>query len=336
MQAAIAAHKQGKMDEAEAKGKKALALSPKDPNIHVFLAYVYLEQDKGKEASEAFAAALKLKPTDKGIYFVKAQVDSLRGATADALKAVRKAIELDPRYAEAHELLGQLLEHDDSQAAKAISAYQTALSINPALYKSHEGLAKLFDYQVRKTGEQQYLKTAEEHFKKSIELDPKHAAGRFDLGRMFVEQGRLVEARELWEGRTSEEDDIRPTFIAMLERAENLKRTTEAATQRPNDPVALVDLGFATMVGDSWVVDLRQERAIVHFKKALELKPDYARAQYGIVKAYIELANVRPGKIKDVDREMVKLRKLDPKLADEMLAYRKNYQGELIAPAFKQ
>ena len=79
MQAAIAAHKQGKMGEAEAKGKKALALSPKDPNIHVFLAYVYLEQDKGKEASEAFAAALKLKPTDKGIYFVKAQVDQLRG-----------------------------------------------------------------------------------------------------------------------------------------------------------------------------------------------------------------------------------------------------------------
>ena len=230
-----------------------------------------------------------------------------------------------------------MLEHDDSQAAKAIAAYQTALSINPALYKAHEGLGKLFDYQVRKTGEQKYLKTAEEHFKKSIELDPKHAAGRFDLGRMLVEQGRLAEARELWEGRTSEEDgDVRPTFITMLERAENRKRTTEAAAQRPTDPVALVDLGFATMEGDSWVVDLRQERAIVHFKKALELKPDYARAQYGIVKAYIDLADVRPDRNKDVDREMAKLRKLDRKLADEMLAYRKNHQGELIAPAIKQ
>ena len=70
---------------------------------------------------------------------------------------------------------------------------------------------------------------------------------------------------------------------------------------------------------------------MVHFKKALELKPDYARAQMGIVKAYIELASMRTEDNKNVDRELAKLRKLDAKLAAEMINYRKSFTGELIA-----
>jgi hypothetical protein len=89
------------------------------------------------------------------------------------------------------------------------------------------------------------------------------------------------------------------------------------------------------MDGDSWVVDRRQERAIVYFKQALEMKPDSARAQYGICKAYIEIMDTF-GKDKSLmDREIAKLRQLDPKLADEMELYRKNYHGGLIASPVK-
>jgi hypothetical protein len=69
----------------------------------------------------------------------------------------------------------------------------------------------------------------------------------------------------------------------------------------------------------------------VHFKKALDLKPDYARAQYGIVKAYVQLADVRPENNKKLDVELARLRKLDAKLAAEMAQYRKTYTGDLIA-----
>lgn len=328
MRSALASYQAGKMEEAEAKARKALSISPKDPRIHIFLAYVYVEQKKLKEASEAFGKAIKLNPTDKDVYLVKAQVDNLRNAQSEALASVRKAIELDPKFADAHLLLGKMLENDLRQADKAIAAYQTAVSINPQLFQAHEALAELFVYK-------KDLKSAEENYRKSVALDPKHTAGRNDLGRMLVEQGRLAEARELWEGRTSDEDDTRPTFIAMLTRAEKLKRATEAAAQHPNDPVVLVELGFAVMEGDSWVFDERQRRAIVHFRKALALKPDYVRAQYGIVKAYIELESTLPADIKNLNLELVKLRKVDAKLADEMVEYRKKYQGELIAEPFK-
>lgn len=89
------------------------------------------------------------------------------------------------------------------------------------------------------------------------------------------------------------------------------------------------------MEGDSWVVDGRQKRAIVYFKQGLELKPDSARAQYAICKAYIQIADTFRKEKKVLDEEMAKLRKLDPKLANDLEEYRKNYKGGIIASPVK-
>jgi thioredoxin-like negative regulator of GroEL len=93
-------------------------------------------------------------------------------------------------------------------------------------------------------------KGAEEVFRQGMAADPKHMGGRFALGRMLVKQGRLSEARELWEGKTSDEDRTMPQFIELLKRAENLKRATDALATRPKDPEALIDMGLAVMEGD--------------------------------------------------------------------------------------
>ena len=101
-------------------------------------------------------------------------------------------------------------------------------------------------------------------------------------------------------------------LIELLKRAENLKRATDALAQKPKDPEALTEMGLAVMEGDSWVVDGRQKRAIVYFKEALTLKPNYARAQYGICKAYIQIADTFKNEKKTLDQELTKLRQLDP------------------------
>jgi len=156
-------------------------------------------------------------------------------------------------------------------------------------------------------------------------------AGRFTLGRMMVKQGRLTEARQLWEGRTSDEDRTYPQFIELLKRAENLKRATDTLAKKPNDPNALVDMGLAVMDGDHWVVDGRQKRALVYFREALKIKSDFARAQYGICKAFIQGVDGSKDEKKIVDRELEKLRQLDSALAAEMDEYRKKYVSGLIA-----
>lgn len=328
LQTAYSLYQQGKLEEALASCKKAIAINPKDYRAHVVLGLIYGAQQKLKNASDAFATAIRLQPKDKEIYLLKAQTDYLRNAHDEALAAAKKAVALDPKYAEAHMIIAALVQHDPKGTDKAIAAYEAALNANPELYAAYDGLGQVLV-------EAKQYKRAEEVFRKGMAADPKRMAGRFELGRMLVKQGRLAEARELWNGRTSDGDRTFPQFITVLTRAENLKRTTDAAVQNPNDPDALIDLGLAIMDGDSWVVDGRQERALVHFRKALELKPDYPRAQHAIVKAYIQIADTFRKENKNVDAELVKLRKLDPKLADELEQYRKNYRGGLIAEPFK-
>ena len=75
-------------------------------------------------------------------------------------------------------------------------------------------------------------------------------------------------------------------------------------------------------------------RAIVHFKKALELKPDYARAQYGIVKAYNEW-NRSVRRNKNLRSRTGQTSKARSKTRRRNGEYRKKYQGELIAEPFK-
>jgi superkiller protein 3 len=326
VRAALDLYRQRKFDEALATSARAARLSPGDYRPHVVNGLVYMAQMKLKSASEALAEAITLQPKDKRLYLLKATADAMRGAKDEALAACRKALELDPSFAPAYATIGDALRWDEKRRDEAIAAYRSAIKADPNLLPAYEPLGQLL-------AEAKDEKGAEEVFRRGMAADPKRMAGRFALGRMFVKQGRLAEARELWDGRTSDEDRTFPNFITELERAENLKRATDALAQKPDDPDALVAMGLAVMDGDSWVVDGRQERAIVYFRKALEIKPGYAKAQYAICKAYIQIADTFSDKKKAVDEELAKLRRLDPKLADELEEYRKNYSGGIRVAA---
>jgi len=323
-QSAFALYQQRKYDEALAKANEASTLSPNDYRPHALMGFIYLAQRKLKSASTAFAEAIQLQPRARELYLTKAEVDRLRNAHDEAVATCRKATEIDPNYAEAYAMLGNLLQFYKDRRPEAISALRTAIKLKPTLTRPYDDLGNILASAKDEKG-------AEEVFRQGMAADPKHMAGRFTLGRMMVKQGRLTEARQLWEGRTSDEDNTYPQFIELLQRAESLKRATDALAQKPNDPDALVDMGLAVMEGDHWVVDGRQKRALVYFRKALQLKPNFGRAQYGICKAFIQGVDFAKDETKIVDEELTKLRQLDPALADELNAYRKQYVKGLIA-----
>ena len=320
---AVALFDQQKYDEALAKNAEAAKANPNDYRTRALAGFIYLAQRKLKNASDAFAQALTLQPQARPLYLAKAQADSLRNAYQEGLATLLKATAMFPDYAEAYAMLGDMIQFDKERHAEAINALRTAIKLKPTLQEPYAVLGNILLQDKDEKG-------AEEVFKQGMAADPKHMAGRFAFGRLLVKQGRLAEARQLWEARTSDADNTFPQFIELLTRAENLKRATEALAAKPNDPDALVDMGLAVMDGDHWVIDGRQKRALVYFQKALQIKPNFARAQYAIVKAYIQ--GVGPqDETKTIDRELAKLRKLDPKLAAEMDEYRKTYVSGLIA-----
>ena len=323
--AAMELYQQHKFEAALALCDKSKALDPSNFRPYAIAGLVAMAQRKMRSASTEFAAVIRLQPQHTVFYILKAKADISLGAAEEAIAACRKALELDPNFADAYATIGEALEHNEKRHAEAVSAYESALKINPNLFAVYDSLGQLF---INVKNE----KKAEEIFRQGMTADPKHMSGRFQLGRLWVKQGKLVEARQLWEGRTSDEDRIGPSFINLLTRAENLKRATETLAQKPNDPNALLEMGIAVMDGESWIVDGRQERAIVYFRKALAIQPGLAKAQYNIVKAMVQYLGKDDKKLK---QELAKLRRLDPALAKEMEEYSKTYEGGIIGTPIK-
>ncbi len=311
---------QKKYEESLAACEKAAQLRPTDNRPYAISGLVYMAEWKMKSASESLAKAISYSPNNEKLHYAKAQSDRYRNAKEEGLVSVRKAIELNPLYAEAYLLLGDLLSIGASGHKESIEAFRKAIELRPGLLEAYRQLGMALKVSKDEKG-------AEEVYRKAMEIDPKRMASRFDLGRLLVEQGRLAEAREVWNKRSSDEDKTFPNFITVLERAEKFEAAKQSYSKSPNDPEAILQMGMITMDGESWVVDGRQERAIDYFRKALQIKPDLAKAQHAICVAYVQIADTDKEKNKVLDEELAKLRKLDPKLAAHIVEYRKKYSG---------
>lgn len=328
LKSAFELYRQKKYAEALEKCKKAGELNPREFRVYWISGAVHLAQWQLKDASDNFAKAIELQPTNKFMHLYKAKADYLRNERGLAETSARQAIKLDGKFAEAYQMLGDALRYNKEKSSEAVEAYQTALKIDPKLPGIYESLGGLY----RETGN---LKGAEELLRQGMEADPQKMNGRFDLGRMLVKEGRLAEARKLWDERTSDSDRTFPNFITVLERAEKLDKATKALAAKPNDPETLLQMGIAVMDGDSWVVDGRQERAIVHFRKALKIKPDFVAAQFQICRAFVQIADTFSDKNKTLDEELAKLSKMDQKLAKDIEEYRKTFSGGLKGSPIK-
>jgi tetratricopeptide (TPR) repeat protein len=309
-----------KYDEAEKLLKEAVLLRPSDHRPYAISGFASFEQWKLEEASALFGLAIKFSPDNSTLYYLQALADTFGKSPKDGLAAVRKAIELKPDYADAYLLLGYHL----TDPAERKATLSKAVSLDPLAILRFKRLASMAAWK----GEDQ--KTAETIYRMLMEVVPDDTSVRGDLGRLLVKENKLTEARSLWNEHPIKDEQTFPNFITVLERAERLRDAKKAYEASPNDPEMLLRMGIATMEGDSWVVDGRQEKAIVFLKKALKLKPDFAKAQHAICMAYVQMADVFEENNKDVDRELAKLRKMDKKLADDIVEYRRNYSGGII------
>lgn len=309
-------------DRAIEVAKNAVVLLPKDHRPWAIIGNSYTAQWKMKSASEAYAKAAEINPGLKYLWYLKAFADRNRNAREESIAAAKKAIELDPNYAEAYIVLGQSLGMGSKDTKGALEAFRKAFKAKPELIQAAEEYGSELSYHGDEKG-------AEEVYRKSLASDPNGMACRFLLGRLLVKRGRLAEAREIWNGRKYDETNTFPLFITLLERAEKKKAAIDKLAANPEDAQALFEMGIIEMDGESWVVDDRQKRAIKYFKKALVKKPDFVQAQYTICKAYVQIADTDKDANPDLDRELAALRRMDPKMAGEIEEYRKTYSGSI-------
>jgi TolB-like protein/Tfp pilus assembly protein PilF len=207
------------------------------------------------------------------------------------------AIELDPRFAQAHAGLADAdfmmsnwnydLARDPARRAEALAASEEALRLDPALAEAHVSHANVLSLLGR-------ADDAERSFRRALELGPALAEGRYFFARHLFERGRPLEAGEMFEEAARlDPEDYASLVLAMGvwmsrrddARADSAARRAAAAVEHrlrhdPEDARALY-LGAAAhqRLGD-------RARGLAYLARALDLYPDELATLYNAACLY--------------------------------------------------
>ncbi|MDA8678547.1 tetratricopeptide repeat protein, partial [Luminiphilus sp.] len=158
----------GKLAEAEASCRKAIALKPDLAEAHSNLGFTLQELGRLDEAEASYRQAIALKPDGAKAHSNLGNTLKELGRLDEAEARFRQAIALRPDYAKAHNNLGNTLKElgrlDDAEAS-----YRQAIAFTPNSAQFHYNLGVLF-FESRKYDQ------AAEHFELSDTRLSKHFA----------------------------------------------------------------------------------------------------------------------------------------------------------------
>jgi predicted O-linked N-acetylglucosamine transferase (SPINDLY family) len=142
LQQAIALHKAGRLEEAEARYRAILAQAPKSFDALHYLGVLAAQRGRVSEGADLIGKAIELNPRVPDAQANLANLYNQLGRAADALAACDRALEARPDHAEAHNTravaLLRLGRHAD-----ALASADRALAANPrhAIAHSNRGAA---------------------------------------------------------------------------------------------------------------------------------------------------------------------------------------------------
>ncbi len=133
---------EGRLTEAEAVVRQALARDPDDATLHVALGIVRRKQGQLKDSVACFEHAIDLDPSYAAPWFERGASFEKGGALADAADDYRHALSLDPQSSAAHAALAAVLARR-GESASAWDHAQTALKIDPQDVTARRALAQI-------------------------------------------------------------------------------------------------------------------------------------------------------------------------------------------------
>ena len=185
--------------------RAALALDPSSALAWTYLGDELAASDPA-EAEAAYRRAVALDPAFADAHNQLGVLLQRRGDRAAAEACYRAAVAADPSLAAAWANLGFLrLEARDMAGAEA--ALRRALALEPALVKARGELGLALKHQGR-------LEEAVAEFRHALEVRPEDADARFNLSRCLLQRGYIAEGFALYDARwrASEFPSVRRAF----------------------------------------------------------------------------------------------------------------------------
>ena len=162
---------------------------------------------------------------------------------------------------------GKQLYHDDHDT-DAVAAFEQAVKLDPNLAEAHFRLGLGYEALNRREESESQYKKAIEAYKKYLESNPDDAEAHYNIGQAYANLDQFSEA---------------------------IREYRTATKLKTDDPDMYYDLGVAH-------TKLAQyEPAAAAFSKALEIDPDYYRAQDALDEAKEGINRIKAGKKHQAD-----------------------------------
>ncbi|OGL44563.1 MAG: hypothetical protein A2149_07640, partial [Candidatus Schekmanbacteria bacterium RBG_16_38_11] len=256
-----------------------LSKSKNNPRAYLNLGNFYLDKKLYDASIAKYRRALEIDP-----YYAEAHNNlgyayELKGLSDLAVSEYRKALNIRPDYPQARNNLG-IFYYDHGKLEEAVSEFKTALMLKPDYPKVHKNIGDIYY-------DQKKLEDAIKEYQIALELNPNFAEARNSLGIARTNQGRLEEAVN--EFRTALK--LNPDYFDArynLGMAYYSKRMFESAIieyqtvlrQKPDIAEVHVNLG------NIYCNQGKLEEGIKEYQAALKIKPDSAEVHYNLGVAY--------------------------------------------------
>jgi serine/threonine-protein kinase len=145
-----------------------------------------LRESKPAAAVGFYRAALATRSTVAAVHFELSMALLRHGEVDEAIRAARKAIQLDPKGRMAHYQLGRCLQAS-GRLDEAMAEYRRAIQLDPKEWMAHYGLGRCLQASGR-------LDEAMAEYRRAIQLDPKEWMAHHGLGTCLQASDRLDEA----------------------------------------------------------------------------------------------------------------------------------------------
>ena len=202
-----------------------------------------------------------------------------------AMECYTRAIEKDPKFAQAYQGLGDAYGIASSWTIapreaipRARSYYEKALQLDETLAEAHANLALwvLFPYDWDWPG-------AEREFKRAISLDPNSAPAHGGYGWFLGYMGRLEDALPELQ-RARDLDPLSPETVVNIGEAFMYGREYARADEYFRQAIAMAPDFYDSYLYLGWnlVCQAKTADAVLVFEKAAALAPDFTQTQMGL------------------------------------------------------
>jgi tetratricopeptide (TPR) repeat protein/2-polyprenyl-3-methyl-5-hydroxy-6-metoxy-1,4-benzoquinol methylase len=194
---------QGKLEEAVACYRRALSHNPDDAHAHYNLSIALQDQGKLDEAVISYERALAYKPDFAEAHNNLGNVLKEQGKLDEAVTSFGRALAHKPDFADAHYNLGNAL-HDLGKLEDAVVSYERALAYRD-FAEAHNNLGNALKHQGK-------LEKAVASYRRALAHKPDHAEAHYNLGNAFQDLGKLEDAAVSYERAL----EIKPDYLDVL------------------------------------------------------------------------------------------------------------------------